>query len=78
MNYVTLTQSSPAKGLNFTLPRKYLDYADYLVNFNLFCRYSCNSDILSSKDLDFEITRTKDTPFFLLKMYPKQCTATFF
>lgn len=26
-----------AKGLNFSVPPKYLDYADHLVNFELFC-----------------------------------------
>ena len=42
-----------AKGLNFILPPKYLDYADYLVNFELFYRNICNLGILSNKDLDF-------------------------
>ena len=51
----------PANGLNFSLPPKYLDYADYLVNFELFRRYNRNLHILPSDDLDFEITRTKET-----------------
>ena len=42
-----------AKGLNFSLPPKHLDYADYLVNFELFFRNICNLGILSNEDLDF-------------------------
>ena len=38
-----------AKGLNFSLPSKYLDYADYLVNFELFYRNSRNLGILSNE-----------------------------
>ena len=47
------------KGLNFSLPPKYLDYADYLVNFELFYRNIHNLGILSNEDLDFVKTRTK-------------------
>ena len=50
-----------AKGLNFSLPSKYLDYADYLVTFELFYRNICNLGILSNEDLDFVKTRTKET-----------------
>ena len=50
-----------AKGLNFSLPSKYLDYADYLVTFELFYRNICNLGILSNQDLDFVKTRTKET-----------------
>ena len=49
-----------AKRLNFSLPPKYLDYADYLVNFELFYRNIRNSDILSNKDLDFVKIRPKE------------------
>ena len=42
-----------AKGLTFILPPKYLDYADYSVNFELFYRNICNLGILSNEDLDF-------------------------
>ena len=47
------------KGLNFSLPRKYLDYADYLVNFQLFYRNIRNLATLPNEDLDFVKTRTK-------------------
>ena len=49
-----------AKGLNFSLPPKYLRYTDYLVNFELFHRNICNLGILSKEDLDFVKTRTKE------------------
>ena len=48
------------KGLNFSLSPKYLDYADYLVNFVLFYRSICNLCIFSNEDLDFVKTRTKE------------------
>ena len=37
-----------------------MDYADYLVNFELFYRNICNLGILSNKDLDFGKARTKE------------------
>ena len=49
-----------AKGLNFSLPPKYLDYANYLVNFELLYRNICNLGILSNEDLDFVLARTKE------------------
>ena len=41
-----------AKGLNFSLPAKYLHYADYLVNFELLYRNIRNLSILSNEDRD--------------------------
>ena len=58
----------PAKGLNFSLPPKYLDYADQLVNFELFCRNICNLSILSNGDLDFIKARAKEPALSLLKL----------
>ena len=52
-----------AKGLNFSLSPKYLDYADYLVNFELFCRNIRNLRILSNEDLDFVKTKAKEAAF---------------
>ena len=54
------------KGLNFSLPPKYLDYADYLANFELFYRNIRNLGILSNEDLDF-VKRTKEAA---LSSYP--------
>ena len=48
------------KGLNFSIPCKKLDYADYLVQFELFFRDIRNLDILSNEDLDFVKTKTKE------------------
>ena len=56
-----------AKGLNFSLPSKYLDYADYLVTFELFYRNICKLGILSNEDLDFVKTRTKKQPSLLIE-----------
>ena len=58
----------PAKGLNFSLPPKYLDYVDYLVNFELFCRNIRNLSILSNEDLDFIKARTKEPALSLSKL----------
>ena len=57
------------KGLNFSLPPKYLDYADYLVNFELFYSIIRNLGILSKKDLDFVKTRTKEAPLSSYRNY---------
>ena len=69
MNYLTMKKSLLAKGLNFSLPLKYLDYTDYLVNFELFCRHTLNYCILSNEDIDFVKIRTKETALFLTAMY---------
>ena len=52
MNYLNVKRLL-ATDLNFNLPPKYLNYADYLVNFELFYRNICNLGILSNEDLDF-------------------------
>ena len=49
-----------AKDLNISLPLKYLDYADFLVNFELFYKNIRNLGVLSNEDLDFVKTRTKE------------------
>ena len=56
-----------AKGLNFSLPPKYLDYADYLVNFELFYRNIHNVGILSNDDLDFVKQEQKKQPSLLIE-----------
>ena len=49
-----------AKGLNFSFPPKYLDYVYNLVSYELSYRNILNLGILSTKDLDFVKTRTKE------------------
>ena len=41
------------KGLKFSIPPKKLNYADYLVNFELFYRSIYNFDNMSNENLDF-------------------------
>ena len=48
------------KGLNFSILLKKLHHADYLVHFELFYRYICNLQVVSTEDLDFIKTKTKD------------------
>ena len=48
------------RGLQFSLPPKKLNYADYLTNFELFYRSIRNLDVLSNGDLDFVKTKIKD------------------
>ena len=57
------------KGLNFSVLPKYLDYAEYLVNFELFYRNIRTLGILSNEDLDFVKNKNKRTsPLFLSKL----------
>ena len=65
-----------AKGLNFSLPPKYLDYADYLVNFELFYRNIRNLGILSNEDLDFVKTRTKEAALFSYQNFNNKVPTT--
>ena len=65
---LNLTRLS-AKGLNFSLAPKYLDYADCLVNFELFYRNIRNLGILSNEDLDFVKTRTKEAALSSYRNY---------
>ena len=58
-----------AKGLNFSLPPKYLDYADYLVNLPLFYRNIRNLGILSNEDVDFVKAETKEATFSSYRNY---------
>ena len=57
------------KGLNFSIPCKKLDYADYLVHFELFFRDIRNLDILSNEDLDFVKAKTKEAALSSYRSY---------
>ena len=57
------------KGLNFSIPCKKLDGADYLVQFELFFRDICNLDILSNEDLDFVKAKTKEAALSSYRSY---------
>ena len=46
-----------AKGLNFCLTLSQLNYADYLVYFELFYRNIGDLEVLSNEDLDFVKTK---------------------
>ena len=48
-----------------------MDYADYLVNFELFYRNIRNLGILSNEDLDFVKTRTKEAGLSSYRNYNK-------
>ena len=58
-----------AKGLRFSLPPKKLNYADYLVNFELFYRSIRNLDVLSNGDLDFVKTKIKYAALSSFRFY---------
>ena len=57
------------KGLRFSLPPKKLNYADYLVNFELFYRSIRNLNVLSNGDLDFVKTKIKDATLSSFRFY---------
>ena len=48
------------KRLDFSIPPKKLNDADYLVNFEIFYRSIYNLDIMSNGNLDFVKTKIKD------------------
>ena len=56
---IWLWKKTSCEGLNFSLPPKYLHYADYLFNFEIFYRNIRNLGILSNEDLDLVKTKTK-------------------
>ena len=65
------------KGLNFSIPRKKLDYADYLVNIELFFWNRRNLDILSNEGLDFVNAKTKEAAPSSYRIYnniPQNCS----
>ena len=64
-----LEKSLLVKGLNFSLPPKNLNHADYLVNFELLLRDIKNAGVSSSEDLDFIKTRIKDTALSSFRNY---------
>ena len=57
------------KDLNFTIPPKTFNYADYLVNFELCYRDICNLQVLSAEVLDFIKTKTKDIALSSFRTY---------
>ena len=57
------------KGLNFSIPCKKLDYADYLVQSQLFFRDIHNLDILSNENLDFVKAKTKKAALSSYRYY---------
>ena len=57
--------------MNFCLPSKQLKYANYLVHFELFYRDIRNLEILSSEDLDFFKTITKEAALSSFRQYNK-------
>ena len=56
-------------GLQFSLPPKKLNYADYLTNFELFYRSIRNLDVLSNGDLDFVKTKIKNAAQSSFRFY---------
>ena len=60
-----------AKGLDFCLAPKQLNYADYLVHFELFYRNIRNLKVLCSEDLDFVKTKTKEAALSSYRQYSK-------
>ena len=60
---------SLTKGLNFSIPCKKLDYADNLVQFELFFRDIRNLDTLSNEDLDFVKAKTQDSALSSYRSY---------
>ena len=62
------------KGLNFSIPPKKLNHADYLFNFELFYRDICNLQVFSTEDFDFIKTKTKDIALSSFRTYNNNVT----
>ena len=62
-------EKSLQKGLNFSIPPKKLNHADYLISFELFYRYIGNLQVLSTEDLDLINTKTKDIALSSFPIY---------
>ena len=67
-----------AKGLNFCLAVKQLNYADYLVHFELFYRNTRNLEVLSKEDLDFVKTKTKEAALSSFRQCKKKSSTKSF
>ena len=59
------------EGFKFRIPPKKLNHADSFVNFELFYRDIRNLQILSTEDLDFIKTKTKDIALSSFHTYNK-------
>ena len=57
------------KGLKFSIPPKKLNYANYLLNFELFYRSIYNLDNISNENLDFVKTKIKDAALTSFRSY---------
>ena len=57
------------KSLNFSIPPKKLNHADYFVNFELFYRDIHKLQVLSTEDLDFIKTKNKDIALSSFRTY---------
>ena len=55
--------------MNFSIPPKKLNNADYLVNFELIYRDIGNLQVLSAEDLEFTKTKTKDIALSSFRTY---------
>ena len=69
MSYETVKKSRLTRILNFFIPCKKLDYADYLVNLEPFFRDIRNLDILYNQNLDFIKVKTKEVALSSYKTY---------
>ena len=68
-----MEKSLHREGLNFNIPSEKIHHADYLVNFQLFYRDIRNLQVLSTEDLDFIKTKTKDIPLPSFCTFAKVC-----
>ena len=71
MNYLILKRSSLQKVWTFCLAPKELNYADYLVHFDLFYKNISNLEVLPNQDLDFVKITTNETELSSFRQYNK-------
>ena len=64
---------SDCEKYTFSILCKKLDYADYLVHFELFFRDISNLDILSNEGLDFVKAKTKKQQYLLIDVTTIMC-----
>ena len=71
-SYISLSDAGKSflvKGLTFSIPPKKLNYANYLVNFELFYRSIYKLDSISNETLDFVKTKIKNAALTSFRYY---------
>ena len=70
INYLMLKEA-PCETFELFLAPKQINYADYLMHFELFYKNIRNLEVSSDEDLDFVKTKTNETTLSSFRQYNK-------